>query len=287
MSDKSKAINQEYLTLLTTSDAETVFGRIQAFWWPHFLSSVGAIGPEKTLDVLDKCMTLGNVDFLKSAVKYASSQGHDVKSEKYIQIYNQYIKSNTGKMFERFVGLALAYCLYQANSGYSLMQFNSTNVSKFMGISVKDFEIKIVLGGKKLPTHIDADLIAFNPTDKSKDIYMISVKSTLKDRFHNVPFWNLLRKAAVLSQFTTVQATNTRFLEKVKYIAVCSDLAKEQPDFARESGPRNMLCVDAALLDGAFVSASSAHGLGRDKGKIGSDRLAAFYPLSSFYRMLL
>jgi hypothetical protein len=287
MSAKSKNINQNYLKLLTTSPIESVYGRIYKFWWSHFLTSIKQNGIDKTLNTLDKCMTLGNTDFLASATKYASAQGFTNNSGKYIQIYNQYVKSNTGKMFERFAGLALAYSLQKSESNYCIVQFNAENVTYCHGLQIKDFEVKVVLGKKKLPTHIDADLIAFNPTNTDSDIFLISVKSTLKDRFHNVPFWNLLRRAAVLTQFKTVQASNKKLLEKVKYIAICSDLAKEQPDFASQTGPRNMLCIDAALLDGAFVSASNAHGLGRDKGKFGHDRLSAFYPLSSFYRLLL
>lgn len=287
MSAKSKKINQFYINKLITSDEESVYGRIYKFWWSHFLMSIEQNGIDKTLNTLDKCMTLGNADFLTSATKYASTQGFENNSGKYIQVYNQYVKSNTGKMFERFAGLALAYSLQKSQSDYCIVQFNSENVSYCHGLQIKDFEVEVVLGKKKLPTHIDADLIAFNPTNSDSDIFLISVKSTLKDRFHNVPFWNLLRRAAVLSQFKTVKASNKKLLEKIKYIAICSDLAKEQPDFASQAGPRNMLCVDAALLDGAFVSASNAQGLGRDKGKIGQDRLSAFYPLNSFYRLLL
>lgn len=287
MSAKSTTISQSYLDQLTSSSGESVYGRIYKFWWSHFLMSIKQNGIDRTLNTLDKCMTLGNADFLASATKYASAQGFENNSGKYIQVYNQYVKSNTGKMFERFAGLALAYSLQQSKSDYCILQFNAENVKQCHGLNMKDFEVKVILGKKKLPTHIDADLIAFNPTSITSDIYLISVKSTLKDRFHNVPFWNLLRRAAVLSQFKTVKATNKKLLENVKYIAICSDLAKEQPDFAGKSGPRNMLCVDAALLDGAFVTASGAKGLGSDKGKIGNDRLSAFYPLSSFYRLLL
>jgi len=287
MSSKSKNINQYYINKLISSDEESVYGRIYKFWWSHFLTSIKQNGIDKTLNTLDKCMTLGNVDFLASATKYASAQGFENNSGKYVQVYNQYVKSNTGKMFERFVGLALAYSLQKSESDYCILQFNAENIIHCHGLKMKEFEVKVVLGKKELPTHIDADLIAFNPTNITSEIFLISVKSTLKDRFHNVPFWNLLRRAAVLSQFKTVKATNTKLLEKVKYVAICSDLAKEQPDFASQAGPRNMLCIDAALLDGAFVSASSAQGLGRDEGKIGHDRLSAFYPLSSFYRLLL
>jgi hypothetical protein len=133
-----------------------------------------------------------------------------------------------------------------------------------------------------MTTFIDADLFAFNPENPDLDVYLISIKSTLKDRFHNVPFWNLLRYAALNNVPTNVKAHNEARLRSLKYIAVCSDLAKEQPDFAMEAGPRNLIAIDAALLDGAYVTASKAKGLGQDTLHLGTARKAPFYPLSKF-----
>ena len=133
-----------------------------------------------------------------------------------------------------------------------------------------------------------ADLIAFDPSGERDELFMISVKSTLKDRFHNVPFWNLLRRAAIGSEIQTVVARNSAVLERVSYIAACTDLALEQPDFADDAGPRNLLQIDAALLDGAFVTGSTTRGVlgAATHGAVGPDRDAPFMMLSTLLPIL-
>ncbi len=279
-------LNQLYIDELLGADESSVFGKLKMYWWEHYLKGIEDYGQEKALDMLDEFMRLGNVEFRKSATTYAISKGHTENTEQYIQAINQYLKSNTGKMFERFIGLTLAYALFQSNSEYCVLPFRTDTIKYCHELTKKDFSITVDLGGKLLPTFIDADLIAFNPKNPNAKIYMISVKSTLKDRFHNVPFWNLLRKAAVSEDFPNIVAGNRDLLEKVQYVAICTDLAEQQPDFAAESGPRNLLCVDAALLDGAFVSASRAKGLGNDSGNVIGGRNFAFYPLSRFFSVM-
>jgi len=200
---------------------------------------------------------------------------------------NQFMKSNTGKMFERFVGLALAYCLDLADAPYAVMAFKNENFGFCHGLTRADFTVNFKFGDGTLKTEIDADVFAFNPTHVGADVYMISVKSTLKDRFHNVPFWNLLRRAAVSPDFPEIYATNNATLARMKYIAICSDLANEQPDFGTENGARNLLQIDASMLDGAYVTASRAKGLPTDcTNHLGAIRKHAFYRYSCFYEYL-
>lgn len=280
-------LNQIYIDELISAEEDSVFGKLKLYWWEHYLEGIDKYGIERALDGLDEFMRIGNEDFRKSAVHYAIKKGHSENTPQYIQAINQYLKSNTGKMFERFIGLTLAYALLKSNSEYCVLPFRSDTIKLCHGLTKNDFSITVDLGSKLLPTHIDADLIAFNPKNKDAVIYMISVKSTLKDRFHNVPFWNLLRRMSVSKDFSDISAKNIELLNKVKYIAICTDLAEQQPDFAAETGPRNLLCVDAALLDGAFVTSTKAKGLGNDKGSVLGSRNFAFYPLSRFFQALL
>lgn len=287
MNNIAADLNKKYIETMDAALEDSVLGRLRDLWWKHYLQSIKEEGIDKALDALDKFMRIGNEEFRIRADKYAVSKGHELNTARYIQSVNQFLKSNTGKMFERFVGISLAQALFVSESKYCVVPFNDTFLKYCRGLSVKDFQVKVLLGGKWLITHIDTDLVAFNPSDESSEIYMISVKSTLKDRFHNVPFWNLLRQSSISSDFKHIKADNKALLSKVRYIAICSDLAEQQPDFGAEAGPRNLLCIDAALLDGAYVSASKARGLGNDSGEtIGHERRAAFYPLSRFFSLL-
>ena len=280
-------LNQLYLNELAEAADDTALGRIKLFWWKHYTNGVATKGVEKALDTLDEFMGKGNELFRKSAENYALARGYEKGSSKYVQALNQYLKSNTGKMFERFTGLSLAYALQYSKSDYCVLPFRTDTVKYCHNLEKADFSISVKLGKTWLSAFIDADLIAFNAKNSKANIYMISVKSTLKDRFHNVPFWNLLRKAAINCTFTGIKARNTKLLSKVKYISICTDLAEQQPDFSTETGPRNLLCVDAALLDGAFVSAAHAKGLATSGRGLDNDRKAAFYPLSSFFKLLI
>jgi hypothetical protein len=222
----------------------------------------------------------------RMASEYARNLGLKPNTPQFTQRVTQFLKSNTGKMFERFVGLTIAFALKEANAPYCILPFRSSNLPLCHGAERDWFSVAVRLGDKSLTTAIDADLLAFNPDDANADVFLISIKSTLKDRFHAVPFWNLLRAVAVAGAMGHVTANKKAFLTKLRYVVICSDLAEEQPDFSAEGGPRNLIALDAALLDGAYVSASRAKGLGNDDAHLGSTRCAAFYPLSSFYRHL-
>lgn len=280
-------LNKKYISEMTNSPADSTLGRVRDLWWPNLLLSIKTTGVEKALDNLDLAMQKGNAEFRSRADKYASAQGHKQNTAKYIQLVSQFLKSNTGKMFERFVGLSLSHCLLISKSNYCVVPFKTEYIKYYHDLTFNDFLIKVKLGKKNLITHIDADLIAFNLKDESAPLYMISVKSTLKDRFHNVPFWNVLKTASIIKGYKDITAVNPKVLTKAFYVSACSDLAEEQPDFKTHAGPRNLLCIDAALLDGAFVTASKARGLGTDSGPvIGNNRTSAFYPLSRFFLLL-
>jgi hypothetical protein len=286
MSEAAVRLNELYLREMTDARNETGLGRIRDLWWDTFLERIENEGIEDTLDSLNECMSRNRDRLGQLAQEYASGKGFAPGSPKHQQLAVQFLKSNTGKMFERFVGLSLAHALRVSDACYCVQPFRTDTIPLCHGLSRQDFSVNVALGTLSYSTEIDADIFIFDPDDSGHDIYAVSVKSTLKDRFHNVPFWNLLRRAALSPAFQELRPANPGLLAKLKYIAVCTDLAEEQPDFANVNGPRNLLCIDAALLDGAYVSASNAHGLGDGEPHLGPARVAPFHPLSQLFASL-
>jgi hypothetical protein len=170
---------------------------------------------------------------------------------------------------------------------YAIWPFRADVVKVCSYLKREQFSVGCKLGDQEYSTPVDCDLIIFNPADECSNFYMLSIKSTLKDRFHNVPFWNLLRVCALNNMHSIYSDSDTkRLLNRARYVAACTDLAEEQPDFSNREGPRNLLCLDAALLDGAYVTSSKAVGLGSDDNHFGSNRSAPFYKLTKFITML-
>lgn len=282
----AQEVNQLYLNsmLEATESSNKVLWRVRELWWPHFLEFFGE-NKTNSINQLDIAMGRSRDLLREQAENYAFEKIGNRDSDQYRQRISQFLKSNTGKMFERFIGLAIAYYLLKEDSEYAIWPFRNdlSNVSNHL--NKEHFNINCQLGNTSYITTIDSDLIVFTPEDGEKDFYMLSIKSTLKDRFHNVPFWNLLRVCAV-NNIHGLSAVNQDILSRAKYVAACTDLAEEQPDFAGHDGPRNLLCVDAAILDGAYVTCSTARGLGSDENHFGENRAQAFYQLSKFLEML-
>jgi hypothetical protein len=287
MSIQARALNLAYLDEMMKAPATTVLGRVRDLWWDAYIRSVESDGISHALDRLDSYMGAGRSNLAVMAAAYASDLGHERGSDEFRQRVNQFLKSNTGKMFERFCGLALAYALDISDAEYCVNPFRRDTLVRCPGLSRESFMVEVVLGDGVLLTPIDADLFAFNPVNPEDEVFLISIKSTLKDRFHNVPFWNLLRRCAVSDGFPDITARDLDLLSRMKYIAVCSDLAVEQPDFGTDAGARNLLQIDAALLDGAYVTASRARGLPLDcTNHLGIVRQHAFYRYSCFFEYL-
>lgn len=288
MSARARELNAAYLQEMYSAPANTTMERIRDLWWPAFLQIAEENGMEFALDNLDLCMSRGRDRLMEMAGEYGTASGAEPGSDVARQLTNQFLKSNTGKMFERLCGLALAHALMEADAAYCIQACRNDTLPLCHGLRRDDLTIEMILGDGILVTAIDADLIAFNPDDADAQIFMMSVKSTLKDRFHNVPFWNLLRRTAISDDFADIAARNLPALQRMKYVAVCSDLAAEQPDFGTQAGARNLLQIDAVLLDGAYVSASRALGLPADCAHDLSEvRQHAFYRYRCFYSHLL
>jgi hypothetical protein len=289
-SDRARAITERYLAPVRGGPANEVESRVRDLWWPELIGRFDA-GPHAisaTLDELDVCMDVTRTRLAELASDYAISKGFSPGSAGHVQRVSQFLKSNTGKMFERFIGYSIAEALERNGSRFAIYGFNATGKALIPGYASADFDVQVVQGARSFPTPIDSDLIAFDPTGEDERLFMISVKSTLKDRFHNVPFWNLLRRAALDEGFPTITASNPSVLNRVVYVAACTDLATEQPDFSSDLGPRNLLQIDAALLDGAFVTGSRTRGLVQASGAvaIGPNRAAPFMMLSSLMPIL-
>ncbi|MCA9288732.1 MAG: hypothetical protein KDA05_09125 [Phycisphaerales bacterium] len=285
MSQAARHLNSAYIALMDDAPADSVLRRVRDLWWPHFQASITSSDPLQCLNRLDAYMDLGRVALLSLAQSYGRTGGKGDGARE-VQLQNQFLKSNTGKMFERFVGMALAAVLARCDAPYCVQPFTQHSLGQCHGLNRDAFKVFINLGPNALSTHIDADLIAFNPDEVDSDIFMVSIKSTLKDRFHNVPFWNLLRLAALNVHSNRITAQNSAVLGKMKYIAICSDLANEQPDFGSDTGARQLLRVDAALLDGAYVTSSRARGVADSGAHLGTSRSEPFYFLSCFGKHL-
>ena len=279
--------NKWYLETMIKAPKESVLGRVRTLWWPSFIAKLKNSTSIGFMDSLDIFMDKSRDKLKRMAVIYAKENAPRQR-DKQMQLQNQFLKSNTGKMFERFIGLTIAAALRHFNLPYSIVPFNNEAfalIADKVKMSKEEFTVKIN-NCEGAESNIDSDLLLFSNDAPDKFVVMISVKSTLKDRFHNVPFWNLLRRCSVSDDFPEIVPTNKTLLRNVYYIAICTDLAEEQPDFASEEGPRNLLQLDASLLDGAFVTASKAKGLNNTLDCFGIKRPYAFNPLTSFINYL-
>lgn len=282
----ARDVNRKYLSSMVEAkeESEPVLYRVYNLWWKHFVEEFER-NKDFAIDNLDVFMDKSRENLKRMAEDYAEETVGKDDLNLFRQRVSQFLKSNTGKMFERFIGLTISHALLSCDSKYAVWPFRD-DLKKVCGyLDKKKFSVECRLGEKTYSTAIDSDLIIFAPGHQDMDFYMLSIKSTLKDRFHNVPFWNLLRVSAI-NDIHNLSTKDKSVLERAKYVAACTDLADEQPDFASEKGPRNLLCLDAAILDGAYVTSSKAKGLGDDDNHFGEHRGSAFYPLSKFVSML-
>lgn len=251
-------LNRVYLTEMTHAAEDTTLGRVRLLWWQTYLERLKELPVMEVLNTLDLCMDPSRQRLQKMAETYARSRAAGTAA--IAQRTSQFLKSNTGKMFERFVGLALAHALANAHANYAIMPCRRAVLQTYLNLQLQDLRVIIEIGGKELDVGIDADLVAFRPDSVAESLILLSVKSTLKDRFHNVPFWNLLRHVSLLdtehTSLCAIRPYRADLLRSLQYVAICSDLAAEQPDFASNNGPRSLLQIDAALLDGAFARLS-------------------------------
>lgn len=172
---------------MAAASPDTALGRVRNIWWDTFKARCRSHGTRTAIDTLDLAMYDSRPEMARRAGSYATASGASQDSERWRLLASQFMKSNTGKMFERLVGLALAYALNELDAPYCVLPCRTDTLHYCHGMTRSDLAVRFVFGDGTLYTHIDADLMAFNPSARRADIYLISVKSTLKDRFHNVP----------------------------------------------------------------------------------------------------
>ena len=187
MSELSNQLNQSFIQSMRQSSVDTVLGRVRDLWWEDFVKLSNSMDLT-LLDKLDLVMEKKKTKLKEMAVKYAHNKYPDSPDTKISQITSQFLKSNTGKMFERYIGLSIAYFLIKKNVDYCIQPFIKDLMNHCHGLTKEQFEIEVKLGNRSFKTVLDSDLFMFNPEKSHKPIILVSVKSTLKDRFHNVPF---------------------------------------------------------------------------------------------------
>ena len=168
----------------------------------------------------------------------------------------QAVKSNAGKIFERYVGYAIARAL--VGTGWAVWH-NSRDAKRVFGFDPREWlTVTKEFGDNTVTVDIEGDLLIARPNDEHGSLVLLSVKSSLKDRLHNVPMWNLVKEIALddgMSRKLGLTARNPDKLRRVVYCLACSDIAEEQRDL--DVDPRAKIKFDVALLDYAFASVAS------------------------------
>lgn len=257
-------INNAYLADLKKSEG-IVFTRLQEFIVPRHeakIEELKASGEQKPAfkaldfvgDILRAAYPQVKADIeTKIPIPDSADEKTRVKVE---QSRRQAVKSNAGKIFERYVGYALATALqgtewavwHNRRDAKTLLGFDP---SQHLLIT-KQFE------DEEIAVEIEGDLLIARPGDPDSPIILFSIKSTLKERLHNVTMWQLAKNIALdpdMSKKMGLVAKNPSKLERVLYCLACSDTAQEQPDLAKE--PRRKIKFDVSFLDYAFAAVAS------------------------------
>lgn len=191
-------------------------------------------------------------------VRYPEEGVEQKVADKNRQSLMQSVKSNAGKVFERYVGYAVARALH--GTGWAIWH-NTASAEKALGIKPSDWlKVTKKYGEKEVTIEIEGDLLIAMPGKEDGFLILLSVKTSLKDRFHNVALWNLVKVIAAddeMAEKIGIKAVNKEKLQKVIYCVAASDIAEEQKDLAEE--PRKKIKFDAALLDYAFAAVDADH----------------------------
>ena len=143
-------LNNQYLGSMPARESVTL-GRVWDLWWPAFIEYVNKYGPSSTLDQLDIFMAASRDRLIKIASEHAAKSA-EPGTDRYRQLASQVIKSNTGKMFERFVGLALAYCLKEDDAAYCIQPFTDAALRNCHGLERSRFVVNFKFGDGTLST---------------------------------------------------------------------------------------------------------------------------------------
>ncbi len=245
-------VNAAYLDSLVQSSG-VVFQRLQRFVAPLHQQQIRALREAGETRPAIKALDCLSDVFLEAYPAVKADIDATATSE---QSARQAVKSNAGKIFERYVGYALATAL--TGTGWAVWH-NRQDAKDWLGLDPADYlSITKVFEDEEIPVDIEGDLLITRPGDEDSPLMVVSIKSTLKDRLHNVTMWQLAKDIALdphLSKKLSLTAKNPEKLARVIYCLACADTAQEQPDLAAE--PRRKIKFDVSFLNYAFAAVAS------------------------------
>ena len=289
VSELAKELNLQNLSYLAEGQTyggtnSVVVERINRLWWPNYLT-MASKNRKDAINKLDLAMG-GPGPLRNEARSFCLESGEIEGTPRFIQRFNQFLKSNTGKMFERLIIFSISENLLHHDSDFVCLPYVKS-VKELMSEDPNIFNINVTLGEKNFFSDLDADAVVFNPENPlDNEIYFLTMKSTLKDRLHSAIFLNLLRYVALGDSQERVTSNSPEILHRLNYVLVCTVLAEEQPDLNSEDGPICMIGLDVALLDGAFVTGDTVKAVGNEGPFFGKGRSHPFHWLSRFIDML-
>lgn len=260
----SDQINEAYINSLDDASGE-VFRRLKEYVAPRHIAKIQELqssGVEKpafkSLDYLGDILLDSYAD-VRGDIRRSltAKQGNTPNPEKLEQSVMQGIKSNAGKIFERYVGYALALALN--GTGWAVWH-NRQDAKEMFGFNTSEtLQVYTEFNGQEISIDIEGDVLIARPNEPESPLIVVSIKSTLKDRLHNVALWGLVKRVAsnqIASEAVSLKARHPEKLRRVVYILACADTAQEQRDLAE--APRRKIQFDVALLDFAFAAVSTA-----------------------------
>lgn len=255
-------INTAYLADLEKSEG-LVFTRLKRFLAPRHEEKIKTFTNEgeehpaiKALDFLGNILLEAYPEVkadIENEIPLPADADENVR-KKLEQSRRQAVKSNAGKIFERYVGYALAKALQ--GTGWAVWH-NRQDAKKILGFAPSEYLsiVKQLKDNEEIAVEIEGDLLISRPGVPDYPLIVVSIKSTLKDRLHNVTMWQLAKNIALdenMSKTLGLVAKNPQKLNQVYYCLACADIAQEQRDL--EKAPRRKIKFDVSFLDFAFAA---------------------------------
>lgn len=256
-------INKAYLADLEKADG-LVFTRLKRFVAPRHEEKIKTFIDEgeeypaiKALDFLGNIL-LEAYPEVQADIETENPLPDDTDDKARIKLVEQSrrqaVKSNAGKIFERYVGYALAKALQ--GTRWAVWHNRKDAKEKFGFVPSEYLSIvKQLKGNEEIDVEIEGDLLISRPGVPDYPLIVISIKSTLKDRLHNVTMWQLAKNISLdenMSKTLGLVAKNPQKLRRVYYCLACADIAQEQRDL--QTTPRRKIKFDVSFLDFAFAA---------------------------------
>jgi hypothetical protein len=255
-------INNAYLADLEKAEG-LVFTRLKRFVAPRHEKKIKTFinkGEEhpaiKALDFLGNILQEAYPEVqadIETEIPIPANADDKVRT-KLEQSRRQAVKSNAGKIFERYVGYALAKALQ--GTGWAVWH-NRQDAKEKLGFAPSEYLsiVKQLKDNEEIAVEIEGDLLISRPGVPDYPLIVVSIKSTLKDRLHNVTMWQLAKNISLdenMSKKLGLVAKNPQKLNRVYYCLACADIAQEQRDL--QTTPRRKIKFDVSFLDFAFAA---------------------------------